>query len=207
MMNAEQKAAFLAARCGKLTASNMNRAMSFLKNGEPSKERIKLLFELVAERVTGDNVRHYVTDEMQWGIDHEDEAADRFVELTGRDLHVSHTYDHPSIEGFAATPDRELEDGLVEIKCPRTETFVQWKLNGVVPQEHRNQMLAQLACTKKKWVGFVAFDPRIKEERHQLFLARFEPEPYEIEMVEDAARAFLEELDALFDKFVLGDAV
>jgi hypothetical protein len=48
-------------------------------------------------------------------------------------------------------------------------------------------MLAQLACSGKKWCGFVAYDPRVKEERHRLFMRRFEPTTDEIMEVEDAA--------------------
>jgi exodeoxyribonuclease (lambda-induced) len=204
MMTAEQKAAWLAERCGHLTASNMGKALDFRKDGKPGADRIRLLYELVAERVTGFSVPHVVTDAMQHGLEYEDEAADKFVELTGRDLAVSHFYHHPTIGYFGATPDRELEDGLVEIKCPATATFIEWKLAGVVPARHKPQMLAQLACTGRKWCGFVAYDPRMREERQRLFLARFEPSAEDIAAVEDAARTFLGELEAMFEKFTTG---
>lgn len=201
MMTPEEKATWLADRCGKLTASNMSKAMAFLRDGKtPARERIAYMHELLAERYTGFSVPHVVTEPMLWGMEHEDEAADLFVELTGRDLRLSRLYDHPSIEMFAATPDRELDDGLVEIKCPTTPKFVAWRLAGIVPLEHRPQMLAQLACTGKKWCGFVAYDPRIKEERHRLFMRKFEPKPEEIAAIEDAARRFLAEVDAMWEQ-------
>jgi hypothetical protein len=125
--------AWLADRCGKLTASSMADAMCFLKNGQSGAPRVKLLHELLAERYTGFNAPHVVTDPMTWGLEHEDEAADLFVAMTGRDLRLSRLYDHPTIPYFAATPDRELDDGLVEIKCPTTSKFVAWRLAGIVP--------------------------------------------------------------------------
>jgi len=201
MMNGEQKAAFLANRCGKLTASNMWKAMDFKRDGKPTNVRTQYQHELLAERLTGFSVSHVVTDAMLFGAEHEDEAADAFVALTGREVKLSRTYDHPTIESFAATPDREIDDGLIEIKVPTSPKFVAWKLAGVVPAEHRPQMLAQLACTGKQWCGFVAYDPRQKEERHRLFLAKFEPRPEEIAAVEEAARLFLRELDEMWERF------
>lgn len=201
MMTAEAKAAWLAERCGRLTASNMWKAMAFRKDGKPTAERIKHIQELVAERVTGFNVRNVVTPPMERGLEFEDEMFDRFVELTGRDVRLSRLYHHPTIELFSATPDREIDDGLMEGKIPSIEKFIAWKVAGIVPHEHRPQLLAQLACAGKRWTGFVAYCPEIKDESKRLFLARFEPQPHEIEEVEDAARTFLGEVETMFRLF------
>lgn len=206
MMTAEQKAAWLAERCGCLTASRMKDAMDFRKDGKPGTYRVKLLHELLAERLTGFSVPHVVTDAMEHGLEYEDEAVDKFVELTGRDVQLSRFYRHPSIEYFGATPDRELDDGLLEVKCPTSSKFIAWKLAGVVPEEHKPQMLAQLACSGKSWVGFIAYDPRLKDERHRLFLAKFTPSHEEIAAVEAAAVTFLSELDDMFERFTTGVA-
>src|SRR3954463_674192 len=139
-MSAEEKASWLAQRAGKLTASRMKDAMDFLKNGEPSKARMQYLFDLLAERLTGDSVRHFVTDAMQRGLDLEDDMFDFFVETTGRTIHRSRFYDHPVIENFGASPDREIDkDGLLEGKVPQISTYVKWRLANVVPPEHRAQ--------------------------------------------------------------------
>ena len=202
MQTAEQKAAWLAERCGKLTASRMADAMSFLKNGNPSKDRERLLHELLAERLTGFSVPHVVTDAMQWGLDHEDEAVDYFVERYSRSPRVSRFYEHPALQNFGATPDRELEDGLLEVKCPTTTKFIAWSLAGIVPPEHKPQMCAQLLCTGKSWVGFIAYDPRIKDENKRLFMRKYEPTQEELSGVFGHASAFLDELDDMFDRFV-----
>lgn len=206
-MTSDEKAAWLAERCGWLTASNMKRATAFLRNGDSAKERIDLMYEILAERQTGFNARHVVTDAMQWGLDHEDEAVDRFVEMTGRDVRLSRFYKHlethgpgRGIEYFGATPDRELDDGILEVKCPTTAKFLRWRVAGTVPDEHRPQILAQLACTGRKWCGFIAYDPRVKEPRQQLFLAKLTPTPEEIWALENAAKEFLSEVDELWER-------
>jgi hypothetical protein len=200
-MTPDEKAAWLAARCGKLTASRMNDALDFRKDGQPGARRIKLLHELLAERLTGYSVPHVVTDAMEHGLEYEAEAVDVFVGMTGREPKLSRFYEHPTIENFGATPDRELDDGLLEVKCPTSATFIQWKIAGVVPEQHKAQMTAQCACAGRGWVGFVAYDPRIKTERQRLFLAKHVPTAAEIKEIEDAARSFLQTLDLMFAQF------
>jgi hypothetical protein len=202
MMSAEDKAAFLAHRCGKLSASRMRIAMSYKKDGTPTAERSALLRSLLAERITGLSMRNVVTAAMEDGILYEDEAADRWVEMTGRDLKLSRTYDHPSIENFCATPDRELDDGLVEIKVPTVETFISYKLNGIVPNEYKPQMTAQCLCSGRTWVGFIAYTPHITDESKRFFMRKFVPTEDELKTVQDEAVAFLDELDAMFSRFV-----
>lgn len=201
MMTAETKAAWLAERAGCLTASRMKDAMAFLRNGDPTKERTRYMYELLAERLTGSSVPHVVTPAMERGLEYEDEMFDAFVELTARDVRLSRLYEHPSIPNFKATPDRELDDGLMEGKIPSPDKFIRWKLEGVVPEEHKPQMIAQCACTGRSWVGFVAYCPEIKDESKRLFLAKFVPTPEQIEAVEGHARRFLDELDAAFEAF------
>lgn len=201
-MSGEEKAAWLAQRCGKLTASRMSDAMARLRNGESAATRIKLLHEILAERLTGYSVPHVVTDAMQHGLDTEDEAVDVFVERTGRSVRLSRFYEHATIPNFGATPDRELDDGLLEVKCPTTATYLQWVIDGVVPERHRAQMTAQLLCANKEWCGFIAYDPRIRDPRRQLFLRKFVPTPDERATILAAAIGFLDELDQMFDRFV-----
>ena len=163
--------------------------------------RAKLLRALLAERVTGLNMRNVVTGAMEDGIAYEDEAADKWVELTGRSLRLSRIYPHPTIEWFSATPDRELDDGLVEIKVPTVETFVSWKLAGVVPEQHKPQMIAQCLCSGKSWCGFLAYSPYIKDESKRLFMRKFTPTNEELVNVETHAVLFLQDLEKMFEQF------
>jgi len=195
-------AAWLRARAGKLTASRMAVAMDFLKSGQPSKARSDYMRELVAERLTGDSVRHYVNDAMQWGLEREADAMAAYEAATGVILIGPGFYDHPRIDNFGATPDGLIDGGgLIEVKCPMTTTFVGWVMDGGVPEQHQPQMLAQLACTGRTWCEFVAYDPRIRDVNRQLFVRRFEPTADDIAAIETAAEQFLSEVDAMFNLF------
>lgn len=197
-MNDAQKAAWLSSRCGKLTGSRMAEAMEMTKAGKPSAARVKLMHEILAERMTGDAVPHYVSDYMRWGIDQESSAKAAFELQSGELLTACGFYDHPSIDNFGATPDSVLgADAVVEFKCPQTTTHIAWKLAGEVPEQHRAQILAQLACTGRTRAVFVSYDPRVPA-RQQLFVREWTPERAEVERIEDAARAFLAEVDRMW---------
>lgn len=196
----QRSGAWLNARCGCLTASRMADAMATLKNGKPSEARNKLLIEILAERLTGDAMPHYVNDAMRWGIEHEPAAKAAYEAASGNLLDACGFVLHPTIAHFGASPDALLDaDAVVEFKCPTSTTHVAWILAGVMPDQHKPQVLAQLACTRRTRAVFVSFDPRMPAHR-QLFVIEWEPKREEIEAAEDAARAFLRDLDAMFER-------
>jgi putative phage-type endonuclease len=195
------------ARIGHLTASRMADAIAVRKDGKPSAARVKLLHDLLAERLVDAAVDHYVTPAMQWGLDNEADARLRYEADSGNLVERGGFVIHPRIPYFGATPDGLIDsDGLLEIKCPTTPTYVAWRTNGVVPEEHRPQLLAQLACTGRQWVDFVAFDPRIKAAPLQVFVRRFEPTAEEIIAIEEAACGFLAELETMFEQLTMKEA-
>lgn len=197
----------VAARIGKLTASRMADAMDFMKSGKPSKARQDYMRDLVAERLTDIVVPHHVTSYMLHGIEQEPHAKAAYMQATGRIIRPAPFLDHPAIDMCGATPDGFVEqDGLIEVKCPSTGKFLDWIMAGTVPEEHKPQMLLQLSVTRKSWVDFVAYDPRMPEGK-QLFVRRFLPTELEIQAVDVAAIKFLEEVDALFEAITQAEMV
>jgi putative phage-type endonuclease len=193
--------AWTKARIGCLTASRMADVLAVSKrDGKPLKARQDYMMELVAERMTDIACSHYVTSAMEWGLAYEQEAKDVYQEVSGNLIAPTGFIMHPTIEFCGATPDASVDpDGLLEIKCPTTTTHIQWILDGEVPEQHRPQMLLQLAVTGREFCDFMSYDPRVPA-RKKAFLRRFVPEKSEIERIEDEARKFLAEVDALFDR-------
>lgn len=192
---------WLSARAGCLTASRCAEAFARLKRGGWCASRAQLMRELCAERLTGDSVRHYVSPEMQWGIDNEINAKSEYEEETGQILRPGYFVTHPTIEHFGATPDALIgADTVVEIKCPKTSTHIVYCGVPGVPEEYQPQVLAQLACTGRARATFISYDPRIKGPK-RLIVREWTPEPEEIAVIEIEAREFLAELDAMFDQF------
>ena len=196
---------WLVARNGCLTASKMDAAAKphtpwpDPDSGKKITARQTLIIAICAERMTGRAKNNVVTGPMLWGLEHEQYAADRYEEETGVLIGKCGFALHGDIEYFGASPDRLVKDGLLEIKCPTEETHTRWKFQGVVPKQHKPQMLAQLAVTQRKWCDFVSYDPRFPVAQ-QFFLRRFEPTAEEIAEVEEAAKVFLAEVDEMFDQ-------
>jgi putative phage-type endonuclease len=205
-MNDAEKAAWLSQRCGKLTASRMADAMDLTAKGLDSAKRKALKVEILAERLTGDAVPHFVNSFMQWGLEQEPAAKAAYELASGQMILPCGFYDHPQIADFGATPDGLIPQGVIEFKCPQTTTHIGWLLAGGVPEQHRPQILAQLACTGRERAVFVSFDPRIRDERKRLFVAEWTPKKVEIEAVEDAARKFLEEVEQMFQQLTEREA-
>lgn len=187
-------------RIGKLTASRMKDVLAVSKTtGRPLKARQDYAFELVAERMCDSAMDHYVTAAMERGILEESGAAAMYAEVSGNEITRGMFVPHPRIEDFGASPDYVIAGGgLVEIKNPNTTKYLTWRRDGVVPEEHQAQMLAQMACTRARFVDFVGFDSRIKHRPHRIYIRRFEPHWSLVERVEAEAIRFLREVDELF---------
>lgn len=192
-------AAWYAARTGVLTASRMPAAMSRLKSGADSAERRALKIEILAERLTGDVVPHYVTPAMQHGIDTEPAARATYELSRGVLVEECGFIPHPTIPDYGCSPDGRIGQLGIEIKCPTTAKYLSWRLAGVVPDEHKPQMAAQCVCAGFDAVEFIAFDPRLPKHL-QLFVVRFTPTQEERDAVEAAAREFLAEVDQMFQQ-------
>jgi hypothetical protein len=199
-MNDAEKAAWLQQRCGRLSASRMADAMDTLKSGKPGARRIALMKELIAERMTGDSVPHYVDARMQRGLDLEPAGKAEYELRTGNMLRAVGFVLHPTIPDFGATSDALVRTarGMAtwEMKAPDTVRHVDYLMAGsVVPEQYRPQVLAQCACNQVDHVVFVSYDPRILNERKRMHIVEWTPTREEIEAVEQAAREFLAELE------------
>jgi hypothetical protein len=199
-MSKQGTAQWFADRTGALTASRMAAAMSMLKNGKESKDRADLKIEILAERLTGNVVPHYVTPAMQHGIDTEPAARAAYESHTGTLVAECPFIPHPTIAHYGCSPDGRIGKSLgLEIKCPTTAKMIAWRMAGVVPEEHKPQMIAQCLCAGFDAVEFVAFDPRLPKNL-QLLVLRYTPTQEERDAVQKAAVDFLAEVDAMFEQ-------
>ena len=183
-----------------LTASNMWRAMSFLKKGGSTEVRNQYLMEVVAERMTDIIVPHYVTEDMQWGIHHQREAITEWEIATGEIAGPEGFFQFPGLD-FGGTPDGLIgTDGVLEVKCPRTATHLGYCSLREIPMNYKWQMCAQLLCSVRTRAVFVSYDPRILDQKARLLIIHFKPDRKMMDVVLSGARRFLEEADDLFQR-------
>ena len=184
-----------AERCGKVTASRIGDIIARTKTG-PSTSRANYMAQLIAERLTGNVERGYVSPEMAWGSEKEADACDAYAFMHDADLEEAGFVLHPKISDAGASPDRYVgADGLVEVKCPLTATHLDTLLGAGVPQRYQAQIQWQLSCTGRSWCDFVSFDPRLPPSM-RLFVRRVPRDDDVIALLEKEVRTFLAELEA-----------
>lgn len=184
-----------AARCGVVTASRVADLMAKTKSGW-SASRANYAAELIAERLTGAVAESYCSPAMQWGRDHEAEAARIYAFERGIELSPIGFVLHPTVNRSGCSPDRMAgDDGLIEIKCPNTATHIDTLLGASIDGKYIKQMQWQMACTGRAWCDFVSFDPRLPVEMQQHVTRVVRDEAF-IAEIADAVRDFIAEIDA-----------
>lgn len=190
----QQTPEWLQMRCGMFTASRAADVITKLKKGDYRKSRQDYLWELVCERLTGRAEEHFVTPAMDWGTENEPWARAAYELAMDCEVEPGQFAIHPTIEYFGASPDGLVgDDGVIEIKCPNAGTHIGYLKAGVVPEEYKPQMLAQMACAERKWCDFISFDPRMPANL-RFFCIRFERDEEKIAEIEAEAKKFLAEV-------------
>jgi len=155
---------WFAIRQGKIGASRLEDWLSVSKAknslGKPLKARLDYEKELMFERQFNTSFDNYISAPMQDGIDFEDFARAQYEQLTGNvALECGCWYN----DFFVASPDRLVGDnGLLEIKIVRDNTFTQILMEGV-PQKHWKQIQGQLWATGRAWCDYVALNFNTKK--------------------------------------------
>lgn len=182
-------------RAGKVTASRIADVMARVKSGGYGASRANYMAELLVERLTEKPTERYTNAAMQWGTDTEPLARAAYEFQTENEVKEVGFVLHPTIKNAGASPDGTIgSDGLIEIKCPQTSAHLDFFLDGKIPQKYMLQMQFQMACTGRKWCGFVSFDPSLPANL-QMKIVRVERDNALIAEIEDEVTKFLAELD------------
>lgn len=182
-------------RLGKVTASRVADVIAKTKSGY-SASRDNYMAQLICERMTGRPTEGFSSAAMQHGTDTEPKAREAYESLTFTIVEQVAMIDHPTIAMTGASPDGQIgEDGLIEIKCPNTNTHIETLLSQKVPTKYVTQMMWQMACTGRQWCDFVSYDPRMPEGL-QIFIKRVDRDNELIKQLEDEIVSFLSELDS-----------
>jgi predicted phage-related endonuclease len=160
-------------RAGKATASKAKCIDAKGRDGKSeSTTRRDYIVQLVTERLTGmpgDDT--FVSKEMAWGTEQEPYARMAYEAATGEDVRRCGFCYLPDLAA-GGSPDSLIGDeGLLEIKCPKTATHIEYLQANRLPPEYVPQITHNLWITGYAWADFVSFDPRLPEYL-QLFRVR-----------------------------------
>lgn len=147
-----------AMRRGILTASEIKLVIT--QTGKPAsneKER-GLVFDLLAQRITGHTEPSYISDDMLRGYDDEIEARALYSEHYAPVTECGFVKRHEFGVTVGYSPDGLVgDDGLIECKSRRAKFQIQTILADAVPDEFVWQCQCALYVTRRKWLDFVSY--------------------------------------------------
>lgn len=185
------------ARLGRVTSSRVDDMLASVK--DPKKEaagRRNLRVQLVLERLTGQVQEDgYVSKDMQRGADTEGDAFAAYEALTGNLVQRAGFIAHDDLLA-GCSPDGYIGefDGLLELKCPKSATHLDYIRSKSIPGDYYRQITHQLWITGAKWCDFVSYDPRFPEPL-RLLIERVERDEAAMKAHELLVRRFLAECD------------
>lgn len=153
-------------RAGKFTGSRFADLMAVNKRtGEPTAAFWDCVWQVVAERISGQPIVSSGGIATRWGADVEPYAREAYEMDSGNLVTEVGFIPHPAFPFAGISPDGLIgEDGGVEFKAPKNEiVHLQRFLDGV-PEEYRPQCQGAMWVTGRKWWDFVSYDPRQSTE-------------------------------------------
>lgn len=210
-------------RLGRITGSCVGEIVGRGKGAAFSKSGYTYLNTVASERL----IPAYITDDdelfrqyldetsvssksMRIGTLREDEARQLYQDLTCYPVSEVGCIPHPDIDGFASSPDGviyldgEHPVGVLEIKCPKPNTFVEYLTQVKTPSDLRKynnkyfwQCLAHLAVTGAKWCDFVVYCPYIETPIHKI---RITPEEADMRTLIARVKEALQYIDSVTGK-------
>lgn len=217
---------WLKMRLGRYNGSEIGNLMtSGKKDAMFGKSALSYIYKVASER---DLLKAYIDDPfkfeiymnqvsvsnkfMEWGKENEDFAAETYHDVTGFELELCSSIPHPAIPNFSASPDRIATDEngnrrIVEIKCPKPETLMQYKAEvrdgnslKLVNSNYFYQVQAEMACAGLDKADFVVFCPFLKHYIHIVTITRDEA------VIEEFAKR-IKEADRIIGEILFGNGI
>lgn len=157
------------------------------KTEKPSSSQKKLICELIGEimsQIPPEGVENFTNRAVRWGLQCEQEARRYYTLERGLEL-KNGGFCQADDRRFGASPDSLIgEDGVLEIKCPQSDTQAEYLLDGELPSAYRCQVHGHLIVTGRKWCDFLSYSPGLPA-----LLLRVEPDAFTAKLKE-ALEAF-----------------
>lgn len=181
-------------RCGIPTASNFGKVVTPARGQLASGWR-SYAAELIAAEL-GVSVPPPPSFWMQHGTENEPYAVEAYKKIknfTDKDL-IAVGFVWPDDHArYGCSPDRLIgDDGLLEIKCPKPETLIEYHLSKSLPNEYKPQVFGQLLITGRKWCDFMGYHPELAP-----FILRVERDEEYIEKLAESLDEFCRHLDEI----------
>jgi hypothetical protein len=199
IIEAEQRSPeWFLARAGRLTGSRADCVQAKGKGGAESITRRDYRIQLACERLTGVPAEGgYMSGEMQRGIDLEPLAFAAYEMKTGNMVRRTGFLQCDEVmAGCSLDGDVDNFTGILELKCPKTNTHVgYWRNPASFGEAYKAQIQHNMMVTRADWCDLVSFDDRLPKPL-QLLVIRIMALDACVSDYEAAALQFLSEVDA-----------
>lgn len=154
-----------------------------------------LVFEKVAERLTGKCKESYTNPDIERGHELEDMARSNYEIETGNKVTQ---VGFCKLDNFSGcSPDGLVgDDGLVEIKCKNDANYVKYLYEGKVDSEYDWQMQMQMYVTDRKWCDYVVFNQNFNKFK----ITRVERDEAKIEKIKAGLAKAAEMMNKIMEK-------
>ena len=202
-------AAWYEARAGHVTASRIKDVMAKPRKGQKeSAARKAYMAQLICERLIGKSLEEERGSfyDIKRGKDLESVARVEYEMSRGVVVDTAGFVKHPTLPMAGCSPDGLIgKEGLCQLKAPRRHIHLDWIMAGVVPSDHKEQMLFELAChPERQWNDFVSYVEDLPPHLG-LFIVRQPRDDVKIAEIEAAVAKFNAEIDEIIAKLPTGE--
>ena len=193
-------------RAGHVTASRIDSVMAKPQKGKKdSAMRKAYLAQLVFERLSKKSLEEERGNfyDIKRGKDLEAVARVEYEMKNGVVVDTAGFIKHPTLPWAGCSPDGLIgTEGMVQLKAPRRHVHLDWILRGIVPSEHEDQMLFELACEpQRSYNDFVSYVDDLEElPQLQIFQVRLRRNANRIAELEAEVARFNAEVEAIVAK-------
>lgn len=196
-------------RLGRITASNFGALMTLPRSkkdreaGLISETARTYLVKKVSEVLTGMS-KEFTTQSIEWGSETEDEARkiyelENMVEV--KQIGFAILESNPIVGG---SPDGLVgDDGIIEIKCPDSNTFTGYLLGDSIVKGYMAQIQGNLWILDRSWCDFIVYDPRVIREDLRIHIVRVNRDDEYISKIAQAVDRALIHYGAMLNKLGL----
>ena len=152
--------AWFTEKLGKISASNADKIMT--DDFKPSKQREGYLYELAAERITGqrDPLAYKGSGYMEQGNERQEESRKLYELMYDCEVTPGGVCYPDDKKQFLCSPDGIIVDSNgLEMKNPAPKTQVKYLLKGELPTEYKPQIQMSLLVTGFEFWMFMSYSP------------------------------------------------
>ena len=183
-------------RMGKITSSHFGNIMANYGKafGNPA---LEYAMRVAIESKTMVSIETFQNEWMERGIELEEDARELYQMETFTDVLPGGFCEK---DRFGSSSDGLVDEGMVEIKCPKYTTHFERLIKGGIDPKYQWQIRGQMWVYDRPWCDFVSYCPDFTQ-RKRLYVCRVERDLVEEGRMVARLKEFVEQVD-LFIKIL-----